>query len=325
MTAGAAIASAQTVLVRNAPPGMDVEALLNDEVKAKGTTSPSGEVSLDLKLPVAELDSNVYVDVCEKLRRVLVVDHNKRPPLPPAGCDRRDISGVFWVRPVNTLVVDIGPTQPTMLLVKGSYSPPKPGPAEGEEEAHTAFPTPKGVTLFGSGGAGAFRDAILVACGNVACDGNAGGIAYSFGGGVWLTRWIGAEGGYLKPKEVQARGGDSFTFTQKFDVDVFTVSGRLGVPIGRARPYGLAGIDYHQSTSSLVETIDTATQQFAHRTHGWAPVFGGGIEVWASAKVAIFSELSLSGIKGKAEDKSDVEVDDRLRYFGVGVKIRLAR
>src|SRR5205809_4816467 len=106
MTAGAATAVAQTVLVRNAPPGIDVEAVLNDTVTAKGTTSPAGEVSLDLKLPVPEMDSSVYVDICDKLRRVLVVDHNKRPPLPAAGCDRREVSGVFWVRPINTLVVD---------------------------------------------------------------------------------------------------------------------------------------------------------------------------------------------------------------------------
>src|SRR5947209_11110762 len=92
MTAGAARAAAQTVLVRNAPPGIDVEALLNDALTAKGTTSPSGEVSLDLKLSGTELDANIYVDVCEKSRRVLVVDHNKRPSPPPDGCDRREIS-----------------------------------------------------------------------------------------------------------------------------------------------------------------------------------------------------------------------------------------
>jgi hypothetical protein len=325
MTAGAAIAAAQTVLVRNAPPGLDVEAVLNDTVTAKGTTSPEGEVSLDLKLPVPEMDSNVFVDVCDKLRRVLVVDHNKRPSLPPAGCDRREVSGVFWVRPINTLVVDLGGAQPTMLLIRGTYTPPKPAPAEGEEAAHVMFPTPKGITLFGSGGLSAFRDALLVACGNVACNGKDGGMAYSFGGGFWVTRWLGAQGGYLKPRQVKAKGGDTFTFDSTFDVDVFNVMAAIGVPIGRARPYGLVGVDFHQSTTNLTETIDTATQVFPQRTHGWAPVFGGGLEVWASSKVALFTEVSISRIKGKAEDGSDGRVDDRLRYIGVGVKIRLSR
>ena len=324
-TAGAALAAAQTVLVRNAPPGTNVELLLNDDVSAKGTTSPSGEISLAFKLPGSELDANVYVDVCDKLRRVLVVDHNKRPPPPPAGCDRREISGRFWVRPVNTLVVDAGAVQPTMLLIKGSYTPPKPPPAEGEETAHALFPTPTGLTLFGSGGLGKFRDAVVVACGNVVCTGHDGGLGYAFGGGYWITRWAGVEGGYLKPRQVTSKGGDSFTFDSKFDVDVFTVTGMLGIPLGRVRAYGLAGGDFHQSTSSLTETIDTKTQLFAQRTHGWALVYGGGMEVWATKKVAVFSELSFSGIKGKAEDKGEAQVDDRLRYFGIGVKIRLSR
>jgi hypothetical protein len=325
LTAGAALAAAQTVLVRNAPPGLDVEALLNDAVTAKGTTSPSGEVSLDLKLPVPELDANIFVDVCEKLRRVLVVDHNKRPSAPPAGCDRREISGVFWVRPVNTLVVDVGGAQPTMLLIRGSYTPPKPPPAEGEEAVHALFPTPTGLTLFGSGGLGKFQQAILVACGNVACDGHDGGLAYSFGGGFWFTRWIGVQGGYLKPRQVVGKGGEGFTFESKFDVDVFTVTGVLGIPMGRVRAYGLAGGDFHQSTTNLTETIDTTTQLFAQRTHGWALVYGGGLEVWASKKVALFSEMSFSKIKGNAEDKSEAQVNDRLRFFGIGVKIRLSR
>jgi outer membrane protein with beta-barrel domain len=325
MTAGAAIAAAQTVLVRNAPPGLDVEAVLNDTVTAKGTTSPAGEVSLDLKLPVPELDANIFVDVCDKLRRVLVVDHNKRASAPPAGCDRREISGVFWVRPINTLVVDLGGAQPAMLLIRGSYTPPKPAPAEGEEGAHPLFPTPKGLTLFGSGGLGQFRDAILVACGNVACDGHDGGLAYAFGGGFWFTRWVGVQGGYLKPRQVAAKGGDGFTFDSKFDVDVFTVTGMLGVPMGRVRAYGIGGADFHQSTSSLTETIDAATQLFSQRTHGWALVYGAGAEVWATKKVALFTELSVSRIKGNAEDKGEAQVSDHLRYFGIGVKIRLSR
>ena len=325
VTAGAAIAAAQTVLVRNAPPGLDVEAVLNDTVTAKGTTSPAGEVSLDLKLPVPELDANIFVDVCDKLRRVLVVDHNKRPSAPPAGCDRRDISGVFWVRPVNTLVVDLGGAQPTMLLIRGSYTPPKPPPAEGEEEVHKIFPTPTGLTLYGSMGQGIFRDAILIACGNVACDGSDRGLAYSFGGGFWFTRWVGVQGGYLKPRQVAAKGGEGFTFESKFDVDVFTVTGLAGVPIGRVRPYGIFGGDFHQSATNLTETIDTATQLFAHKTHGWSLVYGAGMEVWATKKIAVFSELSVSRLKGKAEDGGEALLDDHLRYFGVGVKIRLSR
>ncbi len=85
------------------------------------------------------------------------------------------------------------------------------------------------------------------------------------------------------------------------------------------------GHEYANVHRGLHYLSNTATQHFAQRTHGWAPVFGGGLEVWASKKVAIFSEMSISRIKGKAEDKGDGEVDDRLRYFGIGLKIRLSR
>src|SRR5260221_6879473 len=157
VTVGAALAGAQTVLIRNAPPGMSVEVLLNDALAGTGTTSRTGEVSVDLKMPEpGEMDANVYVDVCEKTRRVLVVDRNKRPSLPPAGCERREISGVFLVRRINTLVVDVAGLQPAMLLVKGSYKPPKPKP-EAEEGVSTPMrPSPTGLTLFGGGGLGQF-------------------------------------------------------------------------------------------------------------------------------------------------------------------------
>jgi hypothetical protein len=325
MTAGAAIAAAQTVLVRKAPPGMPVEVLLNDTVSGSGTTSPEGEVSFDLKMTQAEMDANVFVDVCEKSRRVLVVDRNSRASAAPAGCDRREVSGIFWVRPINTLVVDIGGAQPTMLLIRGAYKPPKPETADVEGESGPKFVTPTGLTLFGAGGFGKFSEAITVACGNVACDGQDGGLGYSFGGGYWFTPWLGAQGGYTKPRRVIGRGGDSFTFDSQFDVDVFNVAAVVGVPAGRGRFYGLVGGNFHQSTTNLSETIEGQTQLFAQQTHGWGLLIGGGLEVWATPKVALFSELSFARIKGKAEDGGEGRVDDNLRFITVGVKIRLSR
>jgi opacity protein-like surface antigen len=266
------------------------------------------------------------VDVCQTSRRVLVVDHNKRPPATPAGCDRREISGIFWVRPVNTLVVDVSGLQPSMLLVRGAYKPPKPESADTEGgDSGPKFETPKGLTLFGAGGFGKFSEAIALACGNVPCDGQDGGLGYSFGGGFWFTPWLGAQGGYTKPRKVIGRGGETFSFDSQFDVDVFNVTAVIGVPAQRARVYGLIGMSYHQSTTDLTQTIDNATQVFAQRTDGWGPLLGGGLEVWATPKVALFSELTFTGVKGKAEDGGDGRVDDRLRFISVGVKIRLSR
>ena len=327
-TAGAAIAAAQTVLLRNAPPGIPVEALLNEAVAASGTTSPTGEVSLDLRMPATgEMDANVYVDTCDKMRRVHVVDHNKRPVPPAVGCERREVSGLFLVRSINTLVIDIGGLQPTMLLIKGKYTPPKPPPAEGEAETSTPRrPSPTGFTLFGGSGLAKFRDAFLIACGNAeGCDGHDKGLGYSFGGTYWLTRWLGAEGGYIKPRSVTAKGGDTFRFDSTFEVDVFTVAAKLAIPAGPLRIYGLGGGNFHQSTLNSTETIDAATQAFSQKTHGWGWLAGGGAEVWVTSKVAIYGELSVAHIKGKAEDKGEGLVDDRLRFLGIGARIRLSR
>jgi opacity protein-like surface antigen len=326
VTAGAASAAAQTVMVRNAPPGMAVEVVLNDAVVATGTTSPLGDVSLDLKMPEpGEMDANVYVDVCEQSRRVLVVDRNKRPAPAAVGCDRREVSGIFLVRRVNTLVVDVASTQPTMLLVKGSYTPPKPT-VEGEEPVTERRQAPNGLSLFGGAGLGKFRDQFLIACGNaVGCDGHDGGIGYSFGATFWFTRWLGAEGSYLKPRSVTAHGGDTFAFDSTFDVDLFTVAAKVAIPAGPARIYGLVGGNFHQSTLNSTETIDNATQAFAQKTHGWGYLFGGGTEIWVTPKVALYGELSLAQVKGKAEDKGEGLIDDRLRFLGFGVKVRLSR
>ena len=47
--------------------------------------------------------------------------------------------------------------------------------------------------------------------------------------------------------------------------------------------------------------------------------------MWVTPKVALFGELSLARVKGKAEDGGDGLVDDRLRFIAFGVKIRLSR
>ena len=327
VTAGVAAAAAQTVMVRNAPAGSNVEVLLNDTVAGTGTAGADGIVTVDLKMPEpGEMDTNVYVDVCQAIRRVLVVDRNRRPAPPATGCDRREVSGLFLVTRVNTLVVDIGGLQPAMLLVKGTYTPPRPAPAAGEEAPSEKRPSPTGITLFGGSGLGKLRDAFLIACGNApGCDGNNGGFGYSFGGTYWFTPWLAAEGGYLKPRSVTAKGGDTFAFDTTFDLDVFPIVAKLGIPAGPFRPYGLFGTAFHQSRLSSTETIDTASQSFAQRTHGWGLMYGGGAEGWVTPKVALYGEISFAKIKGNAEDKGEGLVDDRLRFLGFGVRIRLSR
>ena len=100
---------------------------------------------------------------------------------------------------------------------------------------------------------------------------------------------------------------------------------KVGIPAGPFRPYGFFGTAYHQSTLTASETIEAATQNFTQHTHGWGMHFGGGAEGWITSKVALFGELSLTKVKGKAEDGGEGFVDDRMRFFGFGVRIRLSR
>ena len=59
-------------------------------------------------------------------------------------------------------------------------------------------------------------------------------------------------------------------FTRLIDTDVWTVAGKLGVQAGTVRIYGKAGTNYHEATSTTVETIENISQTFAYKTTGWS-------------------------------------------------------
>src|SRR5262249_46993269 len=102
LTAGTAIAAAQTVMIRNAPPNTAAEVILNGAPVGAGTTNEAGEVTIPLMTGTTVgdkgIDANLFVDVCDKMRRVQIVDRAKIVPAPADTCDRREISGIFWVR-----------------------------------------------------------------------------------------------------------------------------------------------------------------------------------------------------------------------------------
>lgn len=332
--AGAAIAAAQTVTVINAPPGAAVEVGLNGATVATGTADPAGAATLNAKMKDAigktEIDANVFVDLCENRRRVLIVEVGATSAAPEAGCERRQISGLYWVRPVNTVVVNLAGIVPTLLLIKGSYGIPAPG-ADGTTATSESHPrawtqVPKGLVLSGSGGLSKFSDAVGVACGNLSpCTGHDSGLASSAGAAYWITRFFGVDAMYVKPKTVKAQGGDVFTFTSTLDPDVWSLAGLVGGPVGPVRLYGKGGLDYHQATSTTVETVNSASQTLAFRTKGFGWLFGGGGEAWLTSHVALFAELDVARIKGDAEGGGEALTDDHLRLLTGGVRIHLGR
>src|SRR6516162_1286149 len=69
-TLWAGVASAQTVMIRNAPPSSSIDVMLNGKSVGTGTTNDEGEVTvplvgtgIDSKVGV---DANIFVDVCDK-------------------------------------------------------------------------------------------------------------------------------------------------------------------------------------------------------------------------------------------------------------------
>src|SRR3954471_6536697 len=184
----AGVAAAQTVYLRKAPPGTNVQVIVNAAPAGTGTVDAGGEAKVGFTLPEGktEMDSSIFVDACDKTRKVLVVDHTRQPPPPAEGCDRREVSGIFWVRPVNTLVVDVGGPAPTLLLVRGDYTPPKPLAEGATEEDNPARPLPTGLIMFAGGAYTNLREAGLISCGNASpCSATTTGLTYTFGATVW--------------------------------------------------------------------------------------------------------------------------------------------
>ena len=160
----ASVGSAQTVYLRHAPAGSNVEVIVNGASAGTGAADAEGEAKVAFTLPTGktEMDANVFVDACDggKLRKVMIVDRARQPPPAGEGCDRRDIPGIYWVRPVNTVVVDIGGVAPSLLLVRGSYTPPKPV-AEGSTTKNTLETAAEGPPDVAGGAFTGFRDAAL--------------------------------------------------------------------------------------------------------------------------------------------------------------------
>src|SRR5688572_2650949 len=114
LTVGIAAADAQTVIVISAPPGSNVEFVLEGTVAASATVDQQGRATLAAdrsKLGTRTFDATVWVDNCGDVRRVLIVDRAIQPPA-PGTCGRVQVEGIFFIQRISSLVVDIGGTVP---------------------------------------------------------------------------------------------------------------------------------------------------------------------------------------------------------------------
>src|SRR4051812_46827490 len=232
---GTGKAAAQTVMVRHVPAGETVEVFLNATKVATAVVEASGETSLPLNLRdnnagKTEMDANIFIDVCDKVRRVIVVERGQPAATQEPGCDRREISGLYAVTREHTLVVDLGGANPTMMLIKGSYDPNRP---------RTWNASPTGLVVFGGVGRADLRDAVSISCGNApTCNGNDAGFSFTAGLDVWPKPWVGATASYFRPPKVTAKGtGSNFSFDSTLEPQVIIIGGRGRIPRRGGRPH----------------------------------------------------------------------------------------
>jgi hypothetical protein len=325
LTLCAGAATAQTVIVRNAPAESTIEVVLNDTAVGTGKANEKGDalvpIGISERLMKTETDAQVFVDTCpNNMRRVVVVERAVQIPVQDAGCTRRDMGGMFLVTQVSSLVIDVGGPSPTLLLRQGKVSldPPR-----------VWKPAPTGLVLFGGGGFTKFGDVTTMACGSLTtCSGDQSTTGYTFGAAYWVTPFIAGEATYIKPGVATAGAtNDTFRFESEFDAQVLTLQGKVGIPLGPIRPYGQTGASYHRAkfttnqTMLLQPTPNTLSYQL--RTSGWGFVFGGGMEVWLSSVLGFYGEFGSTAVKGKADDNAEGSVDDRMLYILVGGRVRI--
>jgi hypothetical protein len=331
---GTAAASAQTVIVRGVPAGNAVELVVNTTAVGSTPADPNGDarIAFDLSTTTgkAETEAYVHVDACGTEWRVLLVEAPVTAPPPDAGCERRDIAGLFVIRPVTTVIVNAAPTVPTLILRQGSVNLSQLG---------IAVTAPTGLMIFVGGGYGQFGQIRDIACGTVpGCSGSlfrpglTGGVLY------WITPSIGAEVAYVWPQPVELTGGAGrFTFDSSLDTRVLTIAGKFGGPAGRARIYGEGGLNYHEAVFSTTERVDElvitgadgstgalvgGTWANGTKTSGWSWMAGGGVEAWLSRRFALYGEGTWVPLKGTA-DEGEATLDDRLFSFRAGVRLRI--
>lgn len=330
----AAAASAQTLVVRGAPPNSTAEFILNNSPAGSATVNAEGDavIASQAGATKADMDAYIHVDTCENLRRVFIVERGTVPPAPESGCNRTPL-GLFLIKRVSSVVITVSGPVPTVLLRHGKYDLHK--------DPGRTWALPSGLVIFGGGGLTRFSQTSALSCGDATnCSGD--DVGFGFAGGVefWFSPFIAAEVSYTKPADSTAEGSDSnVRFNSAIEAHVLNVAGKVGIPVKRARIFGKGGATYHRATWETTQNIDPVerttdsgtvtvpggTQFYWLETAGWSWSFGGGVEIWLTRPFGIYVEGGRLGIKGSARDGADGSLDEGLAYLVAGARLRLWR
>jgi opacity protein-like surface antigen len=319
MLAGSA--SAQTLVIRGLAPGGAAQ-LVQGGATVAGTADANGDATLQGGLSdPGDTRMAIFVDTCEQVRRVVLVPRDGAAPPAPEGCARAVVPGVFVVRPVSTIVVNLAGANPTVLL--------RQGPFDFRRTQRRGVEPPAGLMVFGGGGYSRLHEAFDLACGDVSeCIGENSGVA--FGGGVafWFTPYAGIEASYVKPKRTLTEGAIANSlFRSTLEPHVLMFQAKLGVPAGRFRFYGQGGATWHRAAiTNIQDSVDEIEDRVELRTNGWGWTFGGGAEAWLAPAVALYVEGGRAVLKGGGvETGGEGRLDERMTFALAGLRISLNR
>lgn len=325
-------ASAQTVTVTKAPPGASIQLVLDTTTVATATADGKGIATLGVDLQKqrdkTETDVRLFVDLCGQARRVTLVEAGYQPDQAAPGCIRHEIFGVFYLRPITTLVVNVSDEAQGVWIAQG------PAPARwlgnevaggSAERTGSALFVPNGFHIFGGGGFGKYSNAVDVSCGiNATCSGRALRLAGQVGFDYWITSNLAIAAFYLRSTNpATAGGGSGYAFTSSLASNLAVVTGKVGVPFGKTRLYVQGGVTYTWATLTTDETIGSATQTLTLPTRGMSWTVGGGSEFWWRRSMAMYVEVGRVGLRGSSVRGGDGTLSDGALYTMAGFRFRL--
>ena len=330
---GSGTAAAQTLYVRKAPPGSTINLIVNATKAGSAQTDENGDVRIPIDLPThikkQEIDARVFADTCESARTVTITERTFAPLPAEEGCTRQEITGVFLLRRVSSVVVNVGSPVATLLLRQGSYSLRARGPRRSAPTGLVAF---AGATMVN------YADALDFGCSGVpTCSGDDSGFSYTAGAEYWFSKYVSAEGGYFKPPDLTIEGsGTGYRFNSFLEPHLFYGAGKIGIPAGPVRFYGKVGFNYHRAESGTTQHVDefSVTDENGVTTvtpardttvnadtSGWGWLLAGGAEAWVGRRFALYGEFGGAGIKGDSEIAEQGRIDNRIRTFIFGGRV----
>jgi hypothetical protein len=342
--ASGGVVAAQTLVVRNAMPGSTIELVVNGSPAGSVQADAIGDATLPIPLlqpAQREALVRLFVDRCGERTQVVVVGADE--PVPPAGvgCTRRVIEGLYVLRSITGVAVDLSPTQPTVRIRQGRVPDEWFRPAADIVQRRREPPAGS-LVLSATGTMTALPRARDIECGIFRpCQSETTQPGYAGGAAYWFTRRIGAGIQYMRPGTMTVSGGpldQSYSFNTRWRTeDVASVAGMVGLPLGPVRLYGLGGLNRHRATVWMTQTVSDftveidddevtfpgGTQTVVRRTAGIGWLAGGGAEFWTARRLALFAEGGVHSLRGSAVDDAEYHSDGRMPFLHAGIRFRL--